>query len=59
MLRFTALRFWLSRLYDRQFPLPGELTYSKDPDEYRRLLLMRRDDGEILQQFFERFLDPA
>ncbi|HEY5738631.1 MAG TPA: homoserine kinase [Gammaproteobacteria bacterium] len=59
MLRFTALRFWLSRHYDRLFPLPGELTYSKDPDEYRRLLLMCRDDGEILQQFLARFLEPA
>ncbi len=41
MMRLAALRFWLSRLYDRVFPPSGELILSKCPDEFRRMLVMR------------------
>ena len=42
MFQVAALRFWLSRLYDKTFPLEGELTFVKDPNEFRQMLLLRR-----------------
>ena len=48
LLRITAMRFWLSRLYDRTFPQPGEMTYSKSPDEFRRLFERRSAGGDGL-----------
>jgi homoserine kinase type II len=41
MLRLAALRFWLSRLYDKSFPLEGELTFIKCPDFFRQMHLLR------------------
>jgi len=41
MLRFAALRFWLSRLENWYFPQPGVTVKQKDPEPMRRLLLRR------------------
>ena len=46
MLRYGALRFWISRLQDKIFPKEGHLTTVKDPDAIRVILEQRRVGGE-------------
>jgi len=42
LLRLGALRFWTSRLYDALYPRGGAMTQTKDPEEYRRKLVLHR-----------------
>ncbi len=47
-LRHAALRFWLSRLHDKFFPISGEITHQLDPDEFKSILLDRINNNYTL-----------
>jgi len=46
--RAAGLRFWLSRLKDAQEPRAGVLTWQKDPEEFRQVILFARSAPALL-----------
>ncbi len=49
MLRAAALRFWISRLFDRYFPRPAEIVAPKDPAHFEHLLRRHRAVAAVLR----------
>ena len=56
MLRYAALRFWISRLKDKLFPKQGLLTTIKDPDAIKVILMHRKDNAAALREQIEQAL---
>ena len=52
-LRAAALRFWLSRLHDTHFQREGEMTHTKNPQAFRRVLCHRREHQDAILQFWD------
>ena len=53
VLRLAALRFWLSRLWDSHYPKAGELTFQKDPNEFKQILLARIQESADLGSLWQ------
>jgi len=54
MLRIAALRFWLSRLWSQFHPVPGMMTFLKDPDEFRHIIVARTREMSLLNDVWQR-----
>ena len=56
MLRYAALRFWISRLKDKLFPKQGLLTTIKDPGVIKIILTHRKNNASTLREQLDQVL---
>ncbi len=50
MLRIAAMRFWLSRLWSYYHPKEGELTFQKNPVEFKNIIQSHLRKGKQLRE---------
>ena len=52
MLRISAMRFWLSRLWSLHYPREGDLTFQKNPDDFKQILVARNEEQHLLRELW-------
>ncbi len=50
LLCLSAMRFWVSRLYDALYPREGGLTTTLDPEEYHKKLLFHQQHPDLIAE---------
>lgn len=52
MMRIAAMRFWLSRLWSVHYPREGELTFQKNPDDFKQIIMARIEEQHLLRELW-------
>jgi len=59
MLRYAALRFWISRTYDLHFPRDGEILLTKNPQIFETMLIHFRQQQKSVSELLAALAKPV